>query len=87
MASFTDARRRRLLYRSSYTGTKETDLLLGQFARAHLATFSNGELDRFERLIENADPDLYMWISGRRPVPREWDNDVMQLLKEFKVKI
>ena len=31
-----DIRLRRLVYQSSYTGMKETDLLLGRFATVHL---------------------------------------------------
>ena len=77
-------RRKRLLYRSSYTGTKETDVLLGQFAARHLAELSPEQLDQYEALIDNSDPDLFMWISGRTPVPSEWDTAVMTLLKNFR---
>ena len=34
-----ETRRKRLLYRSIYRGNKENDILLGQFARAHVASF------------------------------------------------
>ncbi len=79
-----DIRIKRLRYRSSYTGTKETDVLLGQFAARHLAQLSPQLLDQYEALIENSDPDLFMWISGRKPVPSEWDTEVMALLKNFR---
>ena len=39
-----ETRRKRLLYRSVYRGNKENDILLGQFARAHIASFDEGEL-------------------------------------------
>lgn len=86
MADVTSPRVKRLLYRSRYTGTKETDVLLGTFAAARLPGMSEAELDQYERLIENSDPDLYTWISGRRPVPPAWDNAVMRMLMNFKVK-
>lgn len=79
-----DIRIKRLRYRSSYTGTKETDVLLGQFAARHLAALSPEMLDQYEALIENSDPDLFMWISGRKPVPPEWDTEIMTLLKQFR---
>jgi antitoxin CptB len=79
-----DIRIKRLRYRSSYTGTKETDVLLGQFAARHLAELSADMLDQYEALIENSDPDLFMWISGRKPVPPEWDTEIMALLKKFR---
>ena len=80
-----ELRVKRLRYRSNYTGTKETDVLLGQFAARHLAELSPAMLDQYEALIENSDPDLYMWISGRKPVPSAWDTEVMVLLKNFRV--
>ncbi len=79
-----DIRIKRLRYRSNYTGTKETDVLLGQFAARHLAELSADMLDQYEALIENSDPDLFMWISGRKPVPPEWDTEIMTLLRKFR---
>jgi len=80
-----DIRVKRLIYRSRYTGTKETDILLGSFAARHLAELEESLLDEYEALIENSDPDLYMWMSGRKPVPAEWDGEIMRLLKTFKI--
>jgi len=80
-----DIRIKRLIYRSRYTGTKETDILLGSFAARHLADLEESLLDEYEALIENSDPDLYMWMSGRKPVPAEWDGEIMRLLKTFKI--
>ena len=79
-----DVRFKRLLYRSKYTGTRETDTLLGSFAERYLAHLTPVQLDQYEALIENSDPDLYMWISGQTPVPAHWDNEVMALLKSVR---
>ena len=84
MAPRRDVRLKRLLYRSKYTGTKETDTLLGAFAERYLPQLSAVELDQYEALIENSDPDLYMWISGQKPIPPEWDNEIMALLKSVR---
>lgn len=40
-----------------------------------------------ERLIDNGDPDLYIWISGRAPVPSEWDGPLMARLRAFRVEL
>jgi succinate dehydrogenase flavin-adding protein (antitoxin of CptAB toxin-antitoxin module) len=82
-----DERRRRLIHRSLYTGMKETDLLLGPFARRHVPGFSSDQLDRYERLLEAGDPNIYDWASGRAPIPDEYDHDVMALLRNFKAHI
>ncbi|MHA1563876.1 MAG: succinate dehydrogenase assembly factor 2 [Alphaproteobacteria bacterium] len=77
----SDPRLKRLVYRSKYTGTKELDVLLSRFVSRHLAELNDSQLDLYEHLLEAENPDLFMWISGRKPVPEEWDNEIMDLLK------
>ena len=77
---------KRLIYRSKYTGTKETDLILATFARQSLANLEDPLLDEYEALIENSDPDLYMWISGRKPVPEPWNGAIIKRLQAFKLE-
>lgn len=77
-------RLRRLVYQSSYTGMKETDLLLGYFAKEHLHRLSDSQLDSYEALLEAGDDRIYAWVMGNAPVPAEHDNDVLDLIKSFK---
>ncbi len=81
-----ETRRKRLLYRSVYRGNKENDILLGQFARAHIAGFDAAELDQYERLLETGDNEIYDWISGRIAVPSEADTPVLRKLMAFRVR-
>ena len=83
MADLDDPKVKMLLYRCKYTGTKETDELLYRFARARVPGMDAGQLARFTALVDDADPDLYLWIAGRRPVPPEWDTDIMAMLQAF----
>ncbi|NEV78643.1 succinate dehydrogenase assembly factor 2, partial [Rhodopseudomonas sp. BR0C11] len=53
-----DDRRKRLLFRCWHRGTREMDLILGQFADAEIGTLSEAELDELERLIEGSDHEL-----------------------------
>ena len=80
-AETVEIRRKRLRFRAWHRGTREMDLLFGGFADSHLAGLGEAQLDQFERLLENSDPDLYAWLTGRGPIPPEYDNDVMALLK------
>lgn len=76
-------RRRKLLYRSIYTGTRETDLLLGGFARAHLDGFDHDQLDVYEALLAIEDPRLYTWIVGMETPPPAYDTDILKLIQSF----
>ena len=76
---------RRLVYRASYTGMKETDLLLGQFAKRHLADLTRSQLEQFEALLDEGDPVIFAWVRGDEAVPAQFDTAVFQLIKEFQV--
>jgi antitoxin CptB len=81
-----ETRRKRLLYRSIYRGNKENDILLGQFARAHIAEFSSAELDQYERLLETGDNEIFDWVTGQAAVPADKDSPVVRKLLAFRVR-
>ena len=83
MTTPIEIKRKRLLYRSWHRGTRESDLILGRFADAHLAGFDETRLARYEALLDCADPDLYDWVIGRVPPPPPHDHDVLRLLLAF----
>ena len=78
-----DKRRKRLKFRSCHRGMREMDILIGRFADRNLDVFSERQLDLFEILLHETDPDLYDWITERQPIPQELNHDVMRLLKTF----
>jgi len=80
-----ETRRKRLLYRSIYRGNKENDILLGQFARAHIASFGSAELDQYERLLDVGDNDIFDWVSAKADVPPEADTPVLRMILAFRV--
>lgn len=59
------------------------DLLLGTFADAHLADMTDEQLDRYEKLLRESDPELYAWLTGKSPPPH-LRHDVMELLTKFQ---
>jgi antitoxin CptB len=77
-------RRKRLRFRSWHRGTKEMDLLIGNFADAHLSAFGRDELDLFEALLDVPEPVVYDWILGRSAPPADYDHKVTRLLLAFE---
>jgi antitoxin CptB len=78
-----DRRRRRLVFRAWHRGTRETDLILGRFADAHAAGFSEYELADFERILEIPDPDIFAWVTGAVPVPEGAASPTLRRLIAF----
>ncbi|WP_417668629.1 succinate dehydrogenase assembly factor 2 [Roseibium sp.] len=68
-----DNRRKRIMFRCWHRGMKEMDLLLGGFVEAEIDNLDEAELVELEHLLTAHDQDLYAWMTGRKPLPQEWD--------------
>ena len=75
-----EEKRKRLIFRSWHRGTREMDLIMGRFADRHVPDFTDQELDLYEEVLQNPDPDLYDWISGRIEVPANLNNPIIEKL-------
>ncbi|RDB30133.1 Succinate dehydrogenase assembly factor 2, mitochondrial [Hypsizygus marmoreus] len=66
--------RARLVYQSRKRGTLESDLLLSTFARDNLSTMTEVEMKEYDRLLDEADWDIYYWATGKRTPPERWQD-------------
>jgi antitoxin CptB len=83
MTEALQTRRKRLRFRCWHRGTKELDLLLGNFADQRIDTMTEAQLDRLEALLDVPEPVIYDWLAGQSEPPPDFDHDVMRLLREF----
>lgn len=74
---------KKLLYQSCHRGCKETDIMLGEFAKKYIHTFSDGELIEYAKLVDLDDVLLFAWITGQESIPPQFNTQVMQLLMVF----
>ena len=78
---------RRLIYQSSYTGTRETDLLLGQFANRYLNNLEDQQLDDYEALLSQGDQNILAWVRGDLKIPDNLNGTVFLLVKDFNTTL
>lgn len=76
-------RRKRLIYQANYRGFKEADLLLGGFAKTYMDSMNADEVLQFEDLLTAKDHDIYDWVTGRLPVPANFDTPILKRLRAF----
>ena len=62
--------RKRLSIRSWRRGTKELDLILGQFSDRNLTEFKISELNLYEQFLSNDDYLIYNWLFGKEDSPK-----------------
>ncbi|KAM4720936.1 succinate dehydrogenase assembly factor 2, mitochondrial [Rhinophrynus dorsalis] len=78
-------KRARLVYESRKRGMLENCILLSLFAKKYLGTMTDTQLSQYDRLINEPsnDWDIYYWATGAQEPPEVFNNEVMDLLKEF----
>jgi len=79
-----EEKRARLMYQSRKRGMLENGLLLGSFAKKFLHTMDDEKLALYDRLINlpSNDWEIYYWATETRPTPEDFDNVIMDMLKE-----
>ena len=75
---------KKLIYRSKYTGTRETDLLLGNFAKKYLKNLNDDELLSYEKLLISGDPRIWRLSIDIEQSDDEKENIIVELIKNFK---
>jgi len=77
-------KRNRLMYQSRKRGMLENGLLLGSFAKLHLKDMDEEKLAYYDRLINlpSNDWEIYAWAVGQKETPEDFDNVVMDMLKQ-----
>lgn len=77
----TENKRKRLIFRSGHRGTKEMDLLMGSFALQYVPEMSEDDLTIYDAILEENDPDLYNWITGKEDAPANLQSSLFEKLK------
>ncbi len=75
---------KKLLYQSCNRGCKETDLIIGQFAKLHLSDMTNIELQTFEEILHLNDADIYDWYTKKKTLPEENSSNLMTKILDFE---
>lgn len=74
---------KKLIFRAHHRGFREADILVGGFADMHVAQMDGAELEAFEALLAVPDQDLYAWITRNAGPPAEFDNPMLDRLRQF----
>ena len=82
----TEDLKKKIIYRSTYRGTKEMDALLGSFTKKYINTFNDNELKCLLDLLDLDDENLYKFNQGEDIFINIEKNKVSVLFKEFIYK-
>ena len=75
---------KKLIYRSKYTGTRETDILLGNFADNHLKNLEDDDLLAYQDLLSSGDPRIWRLSIDIEKSKSSKEKFLIDLIKEYK---
>jgi antitoxin CptB len=78
-----DLLKKKIIYRSSYRGTKEMDKLLGSFTKKYIEILSFKDLIDLEKLLDIDDTNLYNYYNGLDCDFEFKENYINSLFKNF----
>ncbi len=77
--------KKKLLYRATYRGTKEMDILLTKFVQKYLNSFNDEQLKQLEKFLEFEDEIIYNFYNFDK-VKKDIDkNKISEIFKNFKI--
>jgi antitoxin CptB len=80
----TDELKKKIIYRSTYRGTKEMDTLISSFTKQIINDLNVNELINLSNLLDIDDENLYKFNQGLSLTVNIEENKVSKLFKEFK---
>ena len=77
--------KKKLLYRSSYRGTKEMDILLSSFVKFYIDKLGIEELQDLDKFLDLEDETIYNFYQNNVTNDFLKNNRISELLKKFKI--
>ena len=77
--------KKQIIYRAIHRGTKEMDLLLGNFVKKYIDKFNDSELKDLVKLLVIDDEIIYKWYFEKKSENSIPNNKVSIMLKNFKL--
>ena len=77
--------KKRLVYRATYRGTKEMDILLSSFVKKHINTFNEKSLVKLENFLDLSDEQILNYYNNTFTEENMIENEVLKLFKNHEI--
>jgi len=77
--------KKQIIYRATHRGSKEMDILLGQFTKKYIKDLSIEELEALNEIMSIEDDLLHEWYFNKAINKKIDDNKVSHKLRNFKL--
>jgi len=76
--------KKKIIYRSTYRGTKEMDKLLGSFVKKYINMIKDEELQFLCDLLDCDDENLYKYNLGQETTIKIHTNSITKLFENYR---
>ena len=77
--------KKKLLYRASYRGTKEMDILLSSFVKKHVNLFTESQLIGLEKFLNFEDETILNYYNFDKIEKNIDKNEISKIFKNFRI--
>ena len=77
--------KKQIIYRATHRGSKEMDILLGEFVKKYISDLNTDDLKNLNEIISIEDELLYDWYFNKINNEKIANNKVSQKLRNFKL--
>jgi antitoxin CptB len=77
--------KQKLIYRSIHRGCKETDFLIGEFAKENLNQMTDDELLIYQDFLEQDDLEIYNWVIDKTAIQAKYLPLITAIKKFHKI--
>ena len=77
--------KKQIIYRSTHRGSKEMDLLLGNFVKNNIDALNDIELKYLDEFLLIEDEILYDWYFNKKENGKIPNNKISEKLRNFKL--
>lgn len=78
---------KRILYRATYRGGQEADIILKNFVNHVFNFLTPQEINDLDLLLEQDDNKIFEWIEDKETVPKNFDTSLLCQLRSFVKKL
>ena len=77
--------KKQIIYRATHRGSKEMDILLGNFVKRHIDNFNEDELADIKKILFIEDEIIHQWYFSNKNTKIIPNNKISKMLKKFKI--
>ena len=80
-------RKRKLKFRCWHRGSREADLLLGNFVDKYLPDMDISDVEKLESIADSSDQEIWGWVTGNIPIPAGISFTMVDSLKSIYTQV